>query len=190
MAKQPEPPPRWGYMNPHPTSPPPPRVCEGAKKASPDRDARMVEIRRLALKWHSATADGMDVLAITYLDEIIRLANEARAVVSPPLPGFDDRVQAWAEESGLGAGSDPTVMWQELIEQTGELYEAIAADDRERVARQIGRIEIVTAVVAGQMRISPHHAREIAWRELLWMRDHGMTPQSRGDGSVFPGDEN
>ena len=189
MAKQPEPSPRSGYLNDHPTIPPPPRVCGGVPKASFDRDVTLRDISMLAVEWHSATADGMDVLAITYLDEIIRLANEARAVVSPPLPGFDDRVQAWADESGLGAGSDPTVMWQELIEQTGELYEAIAADDRERVARQIGRIEIVTAVVAGQMRISPHHAREIAWRELLWMRDHGMTPQSRGDGSVFPGDE-
>ena len=94
---------------------------------------------------------------------------------------WQKRVNAWADKNGLGPGSNSAMLFSEMTEQVGELYEAVADDDRKEIAKRVGRIATLSCIIAHQNRIKFDGVQKDAWNDL---KDRAAFV--RGQRDVFP----
>ncbi len=78
---------------------------------------------------------------------------------------FDD-VIAWAEDRDLIAGSTPQAQFCKLIEEIGELAEAIGKGRTAQVPDAIGDALVVLSILAAQHGLTPEYCLETAWEEI------------------------
>ena len=77
-----------------------------------------------------------------------------------------DAVIAWAEDRDLIAGSTPQAQFCKLIEEVGELAEAISKSRAAQVPDAIGDTLVVLTILAAQHGLTPEYCLETAWEQI------------------------
>jgi NTP pyrophosphatase (non-canonical NTP hydrolase) len=75
-------------------------------------------------------------------------------------------VAAWARARNLIAGSTPQAQFCKLIEEIGELAEAISKGRPQQVPDAIGDTLVVLMILAAQYELTIEDCLEVAWQEI------------------------
>lgn len=81
------------------------------------------------------------------------------------MKSFQERVRKWADERNLIEGSTPRQQMDKLTEEVEELDWALSGD-RNEIIDAIGDIQVVLAVMCGQLNLHIDQCREAAWMEI------------------------
>ena len=79
---------------------------------------------------------------------------------------WKDRIRQWASDRNLIEGSTPWSQMLKLIEEAGELGDALRKSNIAEIKDAIGDIQVVLAVMCAQLGIDVDECREIAWNEI------------------------
>ena len=80
--------------------------------------------------------------------------------------GYADLIRQWAQDRNLIEGSDLKSQFVKLIEEAGELANAIAKQDDCEFADAIGDMFVVLTIMAAQNNMMIEGCIERAWREI------------------------
>ena len=79
---------------------------------------------------------------------------------------YADLIRQWAEDRNLIEGSDLKSQFVKLIEEAGELANAIAKHDYAEFADAIGDMVVVLTIMAAQNRMHIEDCIDGAWQEI------------------------
>lgn len=79
---------------------------------------------------------------------------------------YADLIRKWAEDRNLIEGSDPKSQFVKLIEEAGELANAIAKNNQYEFADAIGDMFVVLTIMAAQNGIDIEECIDAAWVEI------------------------
>ena len=79
---------------------------------------------------------------------------------------YADLIRQWARDRNLIEGSDLKSQFVKLIEEAGELANAIAKNNRNEFADAIGDMFVVLTIIAAQNDMWVEDCIERAWREI------------------------
>lgn len=98
---------------------------------------------------------------------IVRLGN-CRAWCDCEGEGMEHfgKIRGWATDRNLILGSTPQAQFVKLIEEVGELAEAIAKDKEEQFIDSIGDVIVVLTILAEQKGFLIERCIEQAWHEI------------------------
>ena len=77
-----------------------------------------------------------------------------------------DRVEQWAVDRNLIAGSSPAKQLKKLLEEIGELATAVAEYDLDEIQDGIGDASVVMRIMAAQCGLNFDECLERAWNEI------------------------
>lgn len=76
------------------------------------------------------------------------------------------KIRSWARDRNLIEGSTPQAQFVKLIEEVGELAEAIAKDKEAQFIDSIGDVVVVLTILAEQKGFLIERCIEMAWNEI------------------------
>lgn len=76
------------------------------------------------------------------------------------------KIRSWARDRNLIEGSSPQAQFVKLIEEVGELAEAIAKDKEAQFIDSIGDVVVVLTILAEQRGFLIERCIEQAWDEI------------------------
>ena len=79
---------------------------------------------------------------------------------------YAERIRDWADERNLITGSTPQAQFVKLIEEIGELAEAIAKNKKEQFEDSIGDAFVVLTILAAQQNVPIEQCIANAWNEI------------------------
>ena len=79
---------------------------------------------------------------------------------------YAERIRDWADERNLILGSTPQAQFVKLIEEIGELDEAIAKNKKEQFEDSIGDAFVVLTILAAQQNVPIEQCIANAWNEI------------------------
>ena len=79
---------------------------------------------------------------------------------------YAERIRDWADERNLILGSTPQAQFVKLIEEIGELAEAIAKNKKEQFEDSIGDAFVVLTILAAQENVASEQCIANAWNEI------------------------
>lgn len=79
---------------------------------------------------------------------------------------YADLIRQWAEDRNLIEGSDPKSQFVKLIEEAGELANAIAKQNKDEFADAIGDMFVVLTIMAAQNDMAIEDCIAGAWGEI------------------------
>lgn len=79
---------------------------------------------------------------------------------------YADLIRQWAEDRNLIEGSDSKSQFVKLIEEAGELANAIAKNNKYEFADAIGDMFVVLTIMAAQNRMHIEDCIDGAWQEI------------------------
>lgn len=79
---------------------------------------------------------------------------------------YAERIRDWADERNLILGSTPQAQFVKLIEEIGELAEAIAKNKKEQFEDSIGDAFVVLTILAAQKNVAIEQCIANAWNEI------------------------
>jgi NTP pyrophosphatase (non-canonical NTP hydrolase) len=79
---------------------------------------------------------------------------------------FESNVVKWARDRNIIGGTEPRDQMLKLVEEMGELSNAIQKDDLPRFVDSIGDCCVVLCIIAAQYGVSFDECQKIAWDEI------------------------
>lgn len=79
---------------------------------------------------------------------------------------YAERIREWADARNLITGSTPQAQFVKLIEEIGELAEAIAKNKEEQFEDSIGDAFVVLTILAAQQNVAIEQCIANAWNEI------------------------
>jgi len=79
---------------------------------------------------------------------------------------YADRIRQWAADRNLICGSTPQAQFVKLMEEVGELAEAIAKGKPEQFEDSIGDVFVVLTILAAQYGFEIEQCVALAWEEI------------------------
>lgn len=79
---------------------------------------------------------------------------------------WQKRVEQWAEDRNLVAGSNAKMQLSKLLEEVGELASAVAIGDISGIEDGIGDAAVVLCIMAKQCDLSFEDCLEVAWDDI------------------------
>ncbi len=79
---------------------------------------------------------------------------------------FGSRVEGWAYDRNLITGTTPDKQFLKLLEEVGELSQALQKKNDADLMDAIGDVSVVLAVLAAQFGTTLEACQEAAWKEI------------------------
>jgi len=76
------------------------------------------------------------------------------------------RVERWAQDRNLIGGSNPKDQMLKLVEELGELSDAIQKNNMDEAQDAIGDMSVVLCIMAAQLGLYYPECQEAAWEQI------------------------